>query len=135
MIPLEYPEDVVLHYIRKHEVPDGVDVNSMVEDLESDMFIYPENTLLAVRSLYMKGYIERRYDGRIEIPGCRRWRSSTCPGTAPIRRSGSPEDPHRKGSSASTSAACSCSSPMRSGAGSAARSRTARRGYCDWEFQ
>lgn len=69
MIPLEYPEDVVLHYISEHEEPDGVDVNSMVDDLESDMFIYPESTLLAIRNLYMKGYIERRYDGRIEIPG------------------------------------------------------------------
>ena len=68
MIPLEWPEDAVLQYIRQHEKPDGVDVNEMVDYLESSLYIDPENTLLAVRGLYRKAYIERRYDGRIEIP-------------------------------------------------------------------
>lgn len=68
MIAMEYPECVVLHYIREHGELDGVDVDTMVEDLESRMFIHPESTLLAIHSLYQKGYIERRYDGRYEVP-------------------------------------------------------------------
>lgn len=68
MIPLEPAEMIVLEYIRTHEKPDGVDVDTMTKDLESEGLVGPGDSLGAVHGLYRKAYIERRYDGRVEIP-------------------------------------------------------------------
>ncbi len=71
MIPLTASETACLDYIRRHEgSDDGVDLNEMVERI-GDEYISaddPEIILCAVHSLYRMGMIERRYDGRYEIP-------------------------------------------------------------------
>lgn len=68
------PQDPVmrhmLDYIRRNETDmDGVEHNSIVTDASGS---YPDMPLrcldAALTSLYSQGYIERRYDGRYEIP-------------------------------------------------------------------
>lgn len=68
------PQDPVMRhmfdYIRRNEKDmDGVEHNSIVMDAHRS---YPDMPLRCVdatlMSLYIQGYIERRYDGRYEIP-------------------------------------------------------------------
>lgn len=71
MIPLTSSETMCLDYIRRHErADDGVDLNMMVERIRGEFVSLddPEIILCAVHSLHRRGIIERRYDGRYEIP-------------------------------------------------------------------
>lgn len=68
---LSASEEMCLDYIRRHEkAEDGVDLNDMVQRIgEEYISMYdPESILCAVHSLHRMGVIERRYDGRYEIP-------------------------------------------------------------------
>ena len=71
MIPLTASETMCLDYIRRHEkVDDGVDLNGLVDGINREHVSMddPETILCAVHSLHRMGMIERRYDGRYEIP-------------------------------------------------------------------
>ncbi len=70
MIVLSASEEICLDYIRRHEkAEDGVDLNDMVRGIGGELRLNdPETVKSAVRSLYRRGIIERRYDGRYEIP-------------------------------------------------------------------
>lgn len=71
MISLTASETMCLDYIRRHEmVDDGVDLNELVDGISREYVSMddPEIILCAVHSLHRMGMIERRYDGRYEIP-------------------------------------------------------------------
>ena len=71
MNALSTSEEMCLDYIRRHEkAEDGVDLNDMVRRIGEEYISMdnPESILCAVHSLHRMGVIERRYDGRYEIP-------------------------------------------------------------------
>lgn len=68
---LSASESMCLEYIRRHEKEeDGVDLDSMVRRIDEECPSMDdfETITRAVHNLYIKGMIERRYDGRYEIP-------------------------------------------------------------------
>lgn len=68
---LSASESMCLEYIRRHEKEeDGVDLNSMIRRISREFPSMDDSRTVfcAVHSLYIKGMIERRYDGRYEIP-------------------------------------------------------------------
>lgn len=68
---LSASESMCLEYIQRHEKgEDGVDLNSMIRRIRREFPSMDDSRTVfcAVHDLYSKGIIERRYDGRYEIP-------------------------------------------------------------------
>ena len=62
-------EQVCLSYLRTHEGDKGLDMNELVSGIGREcLSMDAEHIMNAINNLYRDGVIERRYDGRYEIP-------------------------------------------------------------------
>lgn len=62
-------EQVCLSYLRTHEGDKGLDMNELVSGIGREFLsMDAEHIMNAINNLYRGGVIERRYDGRYEIP-------------------------------------------------------------------
>ena len=62
-------EQICLNFLRMHEGDSGLDMNELVSGIGREyLSMDAEQIMNAIYSLYRGGVIERRYDGRYEIP-------------------------------------------------------------------
>ena len=66
---LDVHEQVCLSFLRTHEGDMGLSMNELVRGISREYWsMDTEQIMNAINNLYRGGVIERRYDGRYEIP-------------------------------------------------------------------
>lgn len=66
---LDVHEQVCLSFLRTHEGDMGLSMNELVRGISREYrSMDTEQIMNAINNLYRGGVIERRYDGRYEIP-------------------------------------------------------------------
>ena len=66
---LDIREQICLSFLRTHEGDTGLSMNELVRGISREYrSMNAEQIMNAINNLYRGGVIERRYDGRYEIP-------------------------------------------------------------------